>query len=66
MASERVETRTVKRIEIGQTERQLQPQAKCPGCGTWGDVDADQLAGRVSLICPECGWHDYIEARDGE
>lgn len=34
--------------------------AECPGCGQWADVDEDQLAGTVSLVCPECGWHGYI------
>jgi predicted RNA-binding Zn-ribbon protein involved in translation (DUF1610 family) len=54
-------TRTVKRIEIGETERHLQAQAECPECGVWGDVDSDQLRGEVSLICPECGWHGSVE-----
>lgn len=33
-------------------------QAKCPGCGMWGDVDDDQWHGRVSLDCPECPYHE--------
>jgi hypothetical protein len=37
-----------------------QNQAKCPGCGQWADVDAEQWCGDVSLICPECGWHGYV------
>jgi hypothetical protein len=62
----RLETRTVKRIDpeaFGNDERHLQPQAKCPGCGVWGDVDEDQLTGRVSLVCEEdgCGWHGHID-----
>jgi hypothetical protein len=62
----RLETQTVKRIEAGETERTLQAQAKCPKCDTWGDVDEDQFAGLVSLICgvPDCGWHGYIDGRE--
>ena len=41
---------------------ELVPEVKCPQCGVWGDVDAEQLAGTVSLICPECGWHGYFDA----
>lgn len=62
-ASGRLETKVVKRIDVeeyGDEERHLQPLAKCPACGVWGDIDYDQLAGRVSLICGECGWHGYI------
>jgi predicted RNA-binding Zn-ribbon protein involved in translation (DUF1610 family) len=50
--------KTVKR-DVGE----LVPKAKCPDCGQWADVDADQLAGDVSLVCPECGWHGYIDGR---
>ena len=60
---ERLETRVVKRIDqeaFGDDRRHLQSQAKCPGCGVFGDVDEDQLRGSVSLICPECGWHGHI------
>ncbi len=59
---ERLETRTIKRIEIGETDRHLQPQAKCPTCGVWADVDEDQLAGKVSLLC-DCGWHGWTDGR---
>jgi hypothetical protein len=55
-----LETRSVKRAEVGDDGLHLQPQAKCPKCGTWGDVDPDQLAGTVSLVCEVCGWHGYI------
>jgi hypothetical protein len=64
--SDRLETQTVKRIdpaEYGDEERHLQAQAKCPACGTWGDVDADQLRGEVSLVCEICEWHGYIDGR---
>jgi hypothetical protein len=64
--SERLETQTVKRIdpeEYGDEDRHLQPQAKCPSCGEWGDVDDEQLRGEVSMICAICGWHGYIDGR---
>lgn len=33
---------------------------KCPGCGTWGDLDDDQFYGRVSTQCPMegCMFHE--------
>lgn len=32
---------------------------RCPGCGEWGDLDDDQLHGRVSTHHdPGCGWHE--------
>jgi hypothetical protein len=36
-------------------------QVNCPDCGKWGDVDDDQLHGRVSLHHLECGFHDYLD-----
>lgn len=34
-------------------------ELRCPGCGTWGLLDDDQLRGHVSAVCPnECGWHE--------
>ena len=62
LGASRLETKVVKRIDVaeyGDEDRHLQPLAKCPACGAWGDIDDDQLAGRVSLIC-DCGWHGYI------
>lgn len=55
--------------------RQTQPddevwtvwKLRCPGCGTVGEIDDDQVNGRVSLLC-RCGWHEthnlaaYLEA----
>lgn len=35
---------------------------KCPGCGTWGEIDDDQLNGRVSTWC-SCGYHKTIDWR---
>ena len=46
--------------------REIVNQVRCPECGVWGDVDADQLAGRVSCICPECGWHGYFARGAGD
>lgn len=60
---ERLETRVVKRSDreaFGDDFRHLQQQARCSNCGVWGDVDAEQARGAVSLICPECGWYGYI------
>lgn len=34
----------------------------CPKCGTLGRIDLEQKENRVSIVCPECGWHGY--ARD--
>jgi hypothetical protein len=62
----RLETKVVKRIDpeqYGDDQRHLQTQARCPSCDTFGDVDADQLGGSVSLICSECGWHGFIDGR---
>ena len=65
----RLETRTVKRIDssmTGTSDRYLQIQAKCPNCGIWGDIDEEQAAGSVSLVCgnePNCTWHGYIDGR---
>jgi hypothetical protein len=33
-------------------------QLRCPGCGKWGDLDDDQLHGRVSTHHEECGFHE--------
>jgi hypothetical protein len=38
-------------------------QLNCPACGKWGDLDDDQLRGRVSVQHEECGFHetrDYL------
>jgi hypothetical protein len=53
-----LERRTLKR-----DRQELVTQAKCPGCGCWGDCDGDHLAGRISILCPECGWHGWIDGR---
>lgn len=33
-------------------------QLCCPGCGKWGEIDDDQLHGRVSTLHEECGFHE--------
>lgn len=37
-------------------------QLRCPGCARWGDIDDDQLHGRVSVEHNVddggCGWHE--------
>jgi hypothetical protein len=32
----------------------------CPKCERTGMADRDQIEGRVSLICDNCGWHGYM------
>lgn len=41
-------------------------QLRCPGCGHWGDIDEDQLHGRVSCDHAGCGvcvcaWHETVD-----
>lgn len=36
-------------------------QVCCPRCEKWGDVDDDQLHGRVSMLHDECGWHATLD-----
>lgn len=50
-------------VDTRSIERDGEPvlQAKCPACETWGDIDTDQETGRVSLICPLCGWHGWVK-----
>lgn len=33
---------------------------RCPDCGESATIDADQLAGRVSIVCPNdaCDFHE--------
>jgi len=33
---------------------------RCPGCGTWADLDDDQWHGRVSILC-DCGFHETLD-----
>lgn len=54
------ETRIIKRIAAGERTVSLQPQARCPECETWADMDDEQVVGEVSLVCTECGWHGYV------
>lgn len=37
---------------------------RCPGCAVWGHLDDDQFYGRVSILCPECGWHETHNLAD--
>lgn len=30
---------------------------RCPKCGGLGRIDEEQLAGKVSIICSNCGYH---------
>lgn len=40
-------------------------QVRCPTCAVWGDVDNDQLHGRVSTLHAVedggCGWHVTVD-----
>lgn len=53
----RLQTKAVRR------DGEIIQKAKCPGCGKWEDIDADQKLGTVSLVCEICGWHGYIDGR---
>jgi len=35
----------------------------CPGCGLRARMDEDQYAGRVSVDCPECAYHETHDHR---
>lgn len=35
----------------------------CPGCGLVGEVDLDQVQGKVSIDCPECDFHETLVPR---
>jgi len=34
---------------------------KCPKCGVVGDLDDDQLHGRVSTQCRYCDYHETVD-----
>jgi len=36
---------------------------KCPECGALGQIDEEQLQGKVSIICSECGNHYQRERK---
>lgn len=37
-------------------------ELRCPGCGTWGEIDDDQFHGRVSVWHdPGCGYHETVD-----
>jgi hypothetical protein len=36
-------------------------QVRCPNCGSWGDIDGDQLHGRALTQHVECG---FVDKRD--
>jgi len=36
---------------------------KCPECGALGKIDEEQLQGKVSIICSECGNHYQRERK---
>ncbi len=35
----------------------------CPGCGLVGEVDLDQVQGRVSIDCPNCPFHETLRPK---
>lgn len=38
-------------------------RVRCPGCGLDAWIDSDQFAGRVSIDCPECDYHETHDLR---
>lgn len=50
-----MKTRTVTRDGV------LVVKGQCPTCKAWADLDDDQLHGRVSIQCTECGFHETIK-----
>lgn len=46
-------------IALKLTKRDGVPVVKlqCPKCEVWGDIDQDQIEGKISLLC-ECGFHE--------
>lgn len=58
-----VETQVVKRIKAGERSVNLVPQARCPECKTWIDMNGEQVVGEDFLTC-ECGWHGFIDGRE--
>jgi len=34
-----------------------------PICKVWGEIDADQFAGTVSIDCPNCVFHETLNIR---
>ncbi len=67
--------RTEQGREAGQRERPCGPTGgsvgnrdkrfwfRCPGCHGMGTVDADQIAGRVSVDCGACSYHETKDWR---
>lgn len=50
--------RSVKRDDV------LVWEGECPTCGVWGELDDDQIAGRVSIQCPKEGcFHETLNLR---
>ena len=33
----------------------------CPKCGIFAKIDKEQYAGKVSVICPDCGFHQVLK-----
>jgi hypothetical protein len=40
-------------------------KSRCPLCGTWSDIDGDQLEGRASVVCQtaSCTFRAHIRIR---
>ncbi len=55
------------KYELKEVTRDGEPitKLKCPGCEQWGDMDDDQLNGRISTWC-DCGFHETINFKDGQ
>jgi hypothetical protein len=53
-------------LEVRRVQRngELVLQLRCPGCGTWADLDDDQVHGRVNIECDAgtgCAFHETID-----
>ena len=57
----RVVNPAARRLIVGVDDHLIE----CPRCGVVGSVDADQYAGRVSIDCPECDYHETHDLRGG-
>ena len=48
------------KAEIFTSKEGNRKSVRCPDCKGVGEIDQDQLEGRVSVACP-CGGHFYIK-----
>ena len=46
-------------MKVSQEKITLTELERCPECGALGRIDQEQLEGKVSIRCSECGHHYY-------